>query len=157
MFACGRTHTPRSPDSLSGRQVEVYGTARILDIVLRNAGSFFRTGAFFIDLVRRFALAHIRIRWYHPESNGLLERFHRSTREALGDEALRNLAHARELITEWVREYNEERLHAGLGYLSPAEFYRGDPAARITERQTKLAAGRERRRAINQARLSQAA
>jgi hypothetical protein len=52
-----------------------------------------------------------------------------------------------------VREYNETRLHAGLGYLTPAEYYRGDPAERIAEREAKLAAARERRRAINQARL----
>lgn len=44
-----------------------------------------------------------------------MERFHRSTREALGDEALRNLGQAREVIAECVRYYNEERLHAALG------------------------------------------
>jgi putative transposase len=115
------------------------------------------TAAEFKDLVQRFAFKHIRIRWYHPESNGLVERFHRSTRGALGDRELRTLTQARALIADWVREYNEVRLHAGLGYLAPAEFYRGDPAARLTERQTKLAKGRERRRAINQARLSEAA
>lgn len=67
-----------------------------------------------------------------------MERFHRSTRGALGDADLRNLTQARALIAEWVREYNEKRLHAGLGYLTPAEFYRGNPAARITERQTEV-------------------
>src|SRR5262249_12077288 len=78
----------------------------------------------------RFAVEHIRIRTYHPESNGLVERFHRSTREALGDTTLRTLARARALMGAWVRHYNEARLHAGLGYLPPAEYYRGDPAAR---------------------------
>jgi transposase InsO family protein len=124
------------------------------DIVTDNGSQF--TAREFKDLVRRFAFEHIRIRWYHPESNGLVERFHRSTREAFGDAELRNLAHARALIGNWVREYNETRLHAGLGYLTPAEYYRGDPDARFAERQAKLTAGRERRRAINQERLKAA-
>jgi hypothetical protein len=63
----------------------------------------------------------------------------------------------RELLGAWVRHYNEERLHAALGYLTPAEYYCGDPAARLTERRAKLEAGRQKRRAVNQALLSQAA
>jgi transposase InsO family protein len=125
------------------------------DVVTDNGSQF--TAKEFKDLIRRFVFRHIRIRWYHPESNGLVERFHRSTRAALGEADLRNLSQARELIGEWVREYNETRLHAGLGYLTPAEYYRGDPAERIAEREAKLAAARERRRAINQARLREAA
>ena len=82
------------------------------------------TAAEFKDLVRRFAVEHIRIRAYHPESNGLVERFHRSTREPSGDEALRTVARARVLVGQWVRAYNETRLHAGLGYLPPVEVLR---------------------------------
>lgn len=125
------------------------------DVVTDN-GSQFRAKEF-KELIRRFAFKHIRIRWYHPESNGVVERFHRSTRAALGETELRNLSQARALISDWVGEYNEARLHAGLGYLTPAEYYRGDPAARRADREAKLAAGRERRRAINQARLTAAA
>jgi transposase InsO family protein len=124
--------------------------------VVSDNGSQF-TAAEFKDLVRRFALEHLRIRWYRPASNGLVERFHRSTREAFGDADLRNLAQARPLLGEWVQEYNETRLHAGLGYLLPTEFFRGDPAARRAERRAKLTAGRDRKRAINQARLKAAA
>ena len=105
-------------------------------LVTDNGSQF--TAAEFKDLVRRFALDHIRIRTYHPESNGLVERFHRSTREALGDQAIQNLAQARTIIGAWVRHYNEERLHASLSYLPPAEFYRGNPAARLDERKAKL-------------------
>lgn len=124
-------------------------------VVTDNGAQF--TAAEFKDLVRRFAVKHIRIRTYHPESNGLVERFHRSTREALGDEALRTVARARALVGEWVRAYNETRLHAGLGYLPPAEYYRGDPAARRRERQTKLERGRAERRRQNRERLTAAA
>jgi len=124
--------------------------------VVTDNGPQFRA-AEFKDLVRRFTVEHIRIRTYHPESNGLVERFHRSTREALGDTALRTLERARALVGEWVRYYNEARLHASLGYLPPAEYYRGDPAARRRERQGKLERGRAERRRRNRARLDAAA
>lgn len=124
--------------------------------LVTDNGTQFRA-AEFRDLVRRFAVEHIRIRTYHPESNGLVERFHRSTREALGDEVRRTFERARRLVGEWVRHYNEARLHAGLGYLPPAEYYRGDPAARRRERQAKLARGRAERRRLNRERWDAAA
>lgn len=124
-------------------------------LVADNGSQF--TTAEFKDLVRRFSVEHIRIRTCHPESNGLVERFHRSTRDALADTELRTLARARELIAAWVTEYNEQRLHAGLGYLTPADFYCGDPAARQAERTAKLAHARTERRRLNQEWLQTAA
>lgn len=74
-----------------------------------------------------------------------------------------NLVRAREIIGAWVQHYNEERLHAGIGYLPPAEYYRaaeyyrGDPPKRRSERQGKLATAREWRRQQNQERRLEAA
>jgi hypothetical protein len=93
---------------------------------------------------------------YQSESNGLVEQFHRSTRDALEEQALTNLSQARAITGTWVRHYNDERLHAGLEYLPPAEFYRGNPAARIAERQAKLERARQKRQRIN-TRLTRAA
>jgi hypothetical protein len=56
-----------------------------------------------------------------------------------------------------VQHNNEERLHAALGYLPPVEFYRGDPAVKLAERQRKLAEGRAARRRIDEERLKEAA
>ena len=58
---------------------------------------------------------------------------------------------------EVVQHYNEERLHAGLGYLTPAEFYRGNPAARLEERRAKLEKAQRERQRINDKRLKEAA
>jgi transposase InsO family protein len=126
-----------------------------VEIVSDNGSQF--TSADFKALVRQFELQHIRIRTYHPESNGTLERFHRSTREALADDDLRNLARARELIGRWIEHYNENRLHASLQYLPPCEFYRGNPTERIAERRAKLEQGRRHREIINRQRLEKAA
>lgn len=116
-------------------------------IVSDNGTQF--TAADFKHLVRQFELDHIRIRTYHPESNGLIERFHRSTREALSECELINLARARDLIAQWVDHYNDDRLHAALQYLPPAEYYAGAPEQRLQERSIKLASARQRRAAQN--------
>jgi len=125
------------------------------EIVTDNGSQF--TAKDFRELVRDFQLEHIRIRTYHPESNGKLERFHRSTREALDDVELRNLGRGREIIGRWVDYYNRERLHAALDYLPPAEYWEGEPEARKQERSKKLERARQRRVMINRKRLDQAA
>lgn len=125
------------------------------EIVTDNGSQF--TAKDFKELVRGFELTHIRIRTYHPESNGKLERFHRTTREALDAAELANLTTARAIIGRWVTQYNEHRLHAALHYLPPAEYYRGDPAARLAERRAKLTTARQRRTELNQQRLQAAA
>ena len=111
----------------------------------------------FKQLVRDFELEHIRIRTYHPELNGKVQRFHRSTRDGLGEQELKKLGQAREIIDHWVSYYNTKRLHASLDYLPPAEYWEGDPEARKKERREKLERGRKRRELINRARQEKAA
>jgi len=124
--------------------------------IVTDNGSQFRAKDF-KELVRDFNLEHIRIRTYHPESNGKIERFHRSTREALETTDLTNLSKAREIIGRWVRFYNENRLHAALNYLRPADYWVGNPDTRLEERRSKLREARERRRTINHERAQAAA
>lgn len=124
--------------------------------LISDNGSQF-TASEFKQLVRLFEIEHIRIRTYHPESNGIIERFHRSTREELAEAELGTLGRARELIARWVEHYNDERLHAGIEYLPPAEYYRGDPPARLQERRLKLERARTIRESVNRERLQQAA
>lgn len=130
-------------------------TTRATPKIVSDNGTQF-TSRDFKQMVRLFELEHIRIRTYHPESNGLVERFNRSTREEIAEDDLQNLAQAREIIARWVKHYNEERLHAGLGYLQPAEYDRGDPEARRFERKAKLTRAREARTMINRKRQNAA-
>ena len=76
----------------------------------------------------------------HPESNGKLERLHRTHREeGLGDEEPDSYYQALELMEGWVYYYNYKRPHSALNYLCPADYYYGDPETRLAEREEKIA------------------
>jgi hypothetical protein len=96
------------------------------------------------------SLEDIPIRVRHPESNGRIERYHRSVREeGLGDEEIADLYQARDLLEQWVRYYNEGRLHSALNYLRPVDYYKDDPEALLTERKRKLKEAATRRKEVN--------
>jgi hypothetical protein len=46
---------------------------------------------------------------------------------------------ALEAIAGWSHCYNYERPHSALNYLRPVDYYRGDPEARLAERERRLA------------------
>jgi transposase InsO family protein len=94
-------------------------------------------------------LGHHRIRPHCPEENGLIERMHRTLREELDGEALTDLLEAEKVFARVVRRYNEQRLHSALGFLTPADYYRGNPDERNAARRTKLAQARHQRKEKN--------
>ena len=58
-----------------------------------------------------------------PTQNAYIESFNGKFRdECLNDHYFNNLAHARAVISDWRRDYNEERPHSSLGRMPPAEF-----------------------------------
>lgn len=60
-----------------------------------------------------------------PVQNAHVESFHgRLREECLNASWFENLWDARRKIAAWRREYNEERPHSSLGYLTPSEFAR---------------------------------
>ena len=69
--------------------------------------------------------------------------------EAFGGRELENLYQARDLLRQWIKYYNEERLHSALNYLRPVDYYIGNPEALVTERKRKLTAATARRKDVN--------
>ena len=58
-----------------------------------------------------------------PTQNAYIESFNGKFRdECLNDHYFNNLEHARAVIAEWRRDYNEARPHSGIGRMPPAEF-----------------------------------
>jgi putative transposase len=94
-------------------------------------------------------LGHHRIKPHCPEENGLIERMHRTLREELDGEALTNMLEAEKVFARVVRRYNEQRLHSALGFLTPADYYRGNPSERYAGRRGKLAQARHQRKEKN--------
>ena len=102
------------------------------------------------EVIRHFELEEIPIRVRHPESNGRIERYHRSVREeGLSDTELEDFYQARDLLAQWVKNYNEERLHSALHYLRPVDYYLGNPEALLNERKRKLQDAAARRKEVN--------
>jgi transposase InsO family protein len=94
-------------------------------------------------------LAHQLIKPHCPEENGLIERSNRTLREALEEAEFTNRQEAEEQLARIIGWYNDVRLHSALGYLRPADYYRGEPEQLHTARRRKLAAARHRRREKN--------
>lgn len=68
------------------------------------------------------------LQWHYiapgkPTQNAFCEAFNSRFRdECLNENVFRDLGHARHLIAEWVRDYNNRRPHSALGYLTPAAY-----------------------------------
>jgi transposase InsO family protein len=123
--------------------------------IVRDNGSQFAAKEW-REVVRHFELEEIPIRVRHPESNGRLERYHRSVREeAFGDREVADLYRARDLLGQWGTYYNGERLHSALNYLRPVDYYKGNPEALLAERERKLKAAAARRKEVNRLTLTE--
>lgn len=99
------------------------------------------------SFISAIGLVDIKTRLAHPESNGRLERLHRTHREeGLVGEALSDYYQALDALNRWSWYYNHKRPHSALGYMPPVEYYRGDPRSRWAERYRKLAEAAEERK-----------
>ena len=67
-------------------------------------------------------------RFYHPQTQGKIERFHRSLKnEVLYLRNIQNLDEAARTFEKWQQIYNFERPHSALGNKCPADVYSTSP------------------------------
>ncbi len=70
----------------------------------------------FKEFIRVCGMTHVRTSPYYPQSNGKLERWHRSIKgECIRPGVPLSLEDARRLVAEYVTHYNEVRLHSAIG------------------------------------------
>jgi transposase InsO family protein len=105
----------------------------------------------FKEFIRICGMTHVRTSPYYPQSNGKLERWHRSVKsECLRPGVPLSLDDARRLVEQYVEHYNTIRLHSAIGYVTPKDKLQGREAEIFARRDRKLAAARQRRQAARQ-------
>lgn len=104
----------------------------------------------FKEYLRECHLKHVRTSVNYPQSNGKIERYHRTIKEeAVRKQSYVSLEDARRQVDAYVRRYNEERLHSALYYLTPKEVFEGRMEQRLAERQFKLNQAAEKRKNLS--------
>jgi transposase InsO family protein len=101
----------------------------------------------FKEFIALCGMTHVRTSPYYPQSNGKLERYHRTIKStAIRPGVPLTLEDAKRIVTKFVEEYNHHRLHSAIAYITPADKLAGRAEAILTARDAKLAAAREARR-----------
>jgi putative transposase len=70
-------------------------------------------------------MEHTRGALYHPQTQGKIERYHRSMKNVVKLESYYYPRELEQAITEWVEHYNHERYHESLDNVTPADVYEG--------------------------------
>jgi transposase InsO family protein len=101
----------------------------------------------FKQFIRICGMTHVKTSPYYPQSNGKLERFHKTLKtECIRPQTPLNLEDARRMVEEYVQHYNNVRLHSAIGYVTPADKLTGREEEIFAARDKKLAEAREQRR-----------
>jgi transposase InsO family protein len=116
-------------------------------VVIADNGPEF-IGKEFREVIKIHQGKDVRIRPYHPQSNGLEERFHRTLREECV-QSYSNIIEAKRKVGQWIDYYNNERLHSSIRYMPPAIWHYGNPKELADERKNKLQQAREERKTEN--------
>jgi len=117
-------------------------------VIQTDNGSGYISREFKVVLSRK-GVGHHRIHPHCPEENGIVERVHRTIKDAASDYELTGHFHGISVIDKIIRYYNDERLHSSLNFLKPIDYYRGNPEKLLEERKTKILQARHKRREQN--------
>jgi transposase InsO family protein len=106
----------------------------------------------FKEFIRFCGMSHVRTSPYYPQSNGKLERWHKSLKnDCIRPKTPLSLEDARAAVTGFVQHYNNVRLHSAIGYVTPKDKLEGQAERIQADRERKLAAAREQRKAMREA------
>lgn len=105
----------------------------------------------FREFIRIAGMTHVRTSPYYPQSNGKIERWHKSLKtEAVRVNAPGSFDEAKRVVGKFVEHYNGARLHSAIGYITPNDFLAGRQQEILATRDARLEAARERRREMRE-------
>jgi hypothetical protein len=91
-------------------------------------------------------MKHVRTSPYYPQSNGKIERYHRTIKsQCIRPLTPLSLDDAKRGVEKFVIQYNTVRLHSAVGYVTPQAMLEGRQQAIFDERDRKLTEARQRR------------
>jgi len=100
----------------------------------------------FKQFIRLCGMTHVRTSPYYPQSNGKIEKWHKSVKgECINIKTPLTVEDARRLVAASVDYYNTVRLHSAIGYLTPTDKLAGCGERIWAERKRKLAEAEVRR------------
>lgn len=106
----------------------------------------------FREFIRISGMTHVKTSPYYPQSNGKLERYHKTIKgTCIRVQTPLSLADARRIVADFVDHYNTRRLHSAIGYITPNDKLQGRAEVILAAREAKLAAAREARQAKRKA------
>jgi putative transposase len=149
------TMTQSDVEIILQRALEKYPNAKPR-IISDNGPQFIARD--FKEFIRIAGLTHVRTARSYPESNGKIERWHKSLKE----ECIRpgtplTLDDGIRLVTKFVDHYNNVRLHSAIGYVAPLDKLSGRDATILAARDLRLTQARENRRCRRQKAADEAA
>lgn len=101
----------------------------------------------FKEFIKVAGMTHVRTSPYYPQSNGKVERYHRTIKsECIRKGVLLSLDDAREVVDKYVKHYNTVRLHSSIGYITPDDKLHGRENQIFKDRDSKLEQARSDRK-----------
>ena len=106
----------------------------------------------FKEFIRIAGMTHVKTSPYYPQSNGKIERWHKTLKgDCIRINVPLSLDDARRIVADYTVHYNEVRLHSAIGYVTPQDKLEGRAEEIQAARDRKLDEARERRRTVRQA------
>ena len=100
----------------------------------------------FKEFIRISGMTHVRTSPYYPQSNGKIERWHKSLKsECIRPGTPLTPEDGKRLIQRYVDHYNTVRLHSAIGFVTPQDMIEGRQAAIHAARDRKLEEARQQR------------
>jgi transposase InsO family protein len=100
----------------------------------------------FKEFIRICGMTHVRTSPFYPQSNGKIERWHKSIKaECIRPGVPLSLEDAQRIVQRWVTHYNTVRLHSAIADVTPLDKLEGRETQIFAQRDRKLEEARLRR------------